>query len=72
MTQDTQAVAALRLLLSSIREAVREAGPLGIRSGTLYAMLMTHGCSIGVYEQVIAALEEAGQIRRRGHLLLAP
>ena len=52
-----------------VNDSIREAGPLGIPSGHLYAILMAHGCSLEQYEALIGALLAMGMIRKSGDCL---
>lgn len=61
-------IAALRAITDGIVEAVAAAGPLGCPGGTLYAALMTHGCSLEQYEQFMGTLVRAGKLVKRGEL----
>ena len=42
---------------------------LPAQSGTLYAALMTQGCTLTQYEQILDALTQAGLIRQDGQLI---
>lgn len=61
-----QQVKALRSICDAIIEAVRAAGPLGAPGGILYAALMSHGCTLAQYEQIMAGLVRAGMLRKSG------
>lgn len=70
--KNTSAAADLIItLIQTIDEAVRLAGPDGIPSGHLYAMLISAGIDLATYERLLGILIEAGQIRREdSHLLV--
>ena len=57
----------LKALGDAIVEAVSVA-PLGAPGGTIYAVLMTHGCTLEVFEQIMDALVASGRLERRGDL----
>jgi hypothetical protein len=63
-----QATALLKEICDTIVEAVRAAGPLGCPSGNLYAVLMTAGCTMEQYNQMMAGLVRAGMLRKSGNL----
>jgi len=50
---------------------VASSGKLGTPAGTLYAALMTHGCSLEQFEQVMSALVAARKLTKRGDLYFA-
>jgi hypothetical protein len=62
---------AILMLLETIHSAVKEAGPMGIPSGHLYAMLMGFGFDLQTYESFIDALVQSGKIKNSNHLLTA-
>lgn len=66
-----QEIEALRLLSAAIIEAIDSAGPAGAPSGTVYAGLMAHGCTLEQYEQITDGLVKGGMLTRTGHLLHA-
>lgn len=66
-----QQTEALRLLSAAIIEAIDTAGPAGAPSGTVYAGLVAHGCTLEQYEQITDGLVKAGMLTRTGHLLHA-
>jgi len=39
--------------------------------GTLYAVLMTYGCTMEQFEQLTSALVAAGKLEKRGQLYFA-
>ena len=57
---------ALRNIAVLVTEAVKESGPLGAPGGHIYAALMTQGCTLHQYEQIMAGLVRAGYLRKDG------
>ena len=66
----TEAQRALLAICTAIVEAVKES-PEGAPAGSIYLALMEHGCSLAQFEQIMAALVEAGRLRKEGHLYFA-
>ena len=60
----------MREILDAVIHAVK-ASPMGAPEGSLYALLMTQGCSLNQFQAIIGALCKAGKIRKEGHLLFA-
>lgn len=54
-------------MLRQLAAAVIETLPA--QSGTLYAALMTQGCTLTQYEQILDALTQTGLIRQDGQLI---
>jgi len=54
-------------MLRDLAAAVIETLPA--QSGTLYAALITQGCTLSQYEQILEALTETGLIRQDGQLI---
>ena len=67
-TQDQ--IQAMRKILDAVIDAIK-ATPEGTPEGSLYALLMTQGCSLNQFQAIIGALCKAGKIRKEGHLLFA-
>ena len=59
---------ALRQISMAILGMIREIGPSGAPGGTIYAALMTHGCTFEQYEQIMSGLVGAGLVRKSGDL----
>jgi hypothetical protein len=60
----------LKKTTDTVLEAIQSTGEAGIPSGTLYAMLMTWGCTLEVYNHLIGILKEAGKITEDGFHVL--
>ena len=67
-TQDQ--IQAMKAILDAVIDAIK-ASPMGTPEGSLYALLMTQGCSLNQFQAIIGALCKAGKIRKEGHLLFA-
>ena len=61
----------LLALCTTVVDAVRAGGDQGVPGGTLYAALMTVGCSLDQFEGLMRALVETRQVTRRGDLYFA-
>ena len=59
-------IAALKAVAKAITEAVAIAGPLGAPGGHLYAALMSAGCTLSQFEQIMSGLVNAGVLTKRG------
>lgn len=57
-------------LLDAIHAYIVAAGPMGVPSGELYALLMGK-IDIHVYQSLIGALEGAGKVTIKNHLIRA-
>lgn len=55
-------------LVKHIGDAIKEAGK--IPSGHLFAILSQFGCTMPIYEQLIAAFKDAGKVKEENHLLI--
>jgi hypothetical protein len=62
---------ALALVVEAVVEAVKAAGPNGAPGGTLYAALMSQGCTLSQFESLMGALVRLGKVRREGELYFA-
>jgi hypothetical protein len=60
----------MKAILDAVIDAIK-ASPMGTPEGSLYALLMTQGCSLNQFQAIIGALCKAGKIRKEGHLLFA-
>jgi hypothetical protein len=59
-----------RNTLAAVMKAIVDAIAIdGTPAGTLYATLMTQGCTIGQYEQIEAAMVAAGVVEKKGNIL---
>jgi len=61
---------ALKLICDGIIQSLKT-NPTGTPEGSLYAVLMTQGCTLEQFTAIIGALCDAGMIRKEGHLLFA-
>ena len=66
-TTREQVGAALRVV-QAVADTIREVGRAPM--GTLYAGLMTAGCSYGQFERIVSILTGAGLVRREGDCLV--
>ena len=55
----------------ALYEAIKAFGERGIPSGELYALCMSKGMSLQVYQTVIDKLVECKMVENKGHLLKA-
>ena len=55
-------------IVKAVCETIREAG--SIPSGTLYAALMTQGCTLQQYEYLTDTIKRAGVVREENHVLI--
>ena len=68
LTETDQKKIALKVLMA-VAETIREVGEAP--SGTIYAALMSHGCTMSQYEAIIGTLTRAGLVRETSaHLLV--
>jgi len=67
-TQDQ--ITAIKTILDAVIDAVK-ASPMGTPEGSLYAVLMTQGCTADQFHNIIGALTDAGKIRKEKGLLFA-
>lgn len=70
-TQKPDVAGILKAICDSIVEAVAVGGTLGVPGGTLYAALMTQGCTLAQFEAIMGALVAAGKLDKRGELYFA-
>jgi hypothetical protein len=61
-------IKALRAIGNAIIDSVQAHGALGAPAGTLYATLMTYGCTLEQFNQIMAGLVAAKMLRKQGHL----
>ena len=54
-------------VIGAIAETIREAGE--VPSGVLYAGLMTKGCTLPQYEQILGVLQRAKLVAVKGHVV---
>jgi hypothetical protein len=73
-TQKPEAKEMVRALLAvadAVADIVKAGGKLGTPGGTLYAALMTHGCTLEQFEMLMKVLVDAGKLEKRGQLYFA-
>lgn len=68
---DGNVVAVLKAIGDTIIESAKDAGPMGIPSGHVYAILMGFNLSLSTYQSILAGLEKAGKIRVRNNCIHA-
>ncbi len=61
---------AVALITVTILEAVKAAGPLGAPGGHLYAAMMG-SCTLAQFQRFMAALVQAGVLRKEGQVYFA-
>lgn len=67
-----QQAAALRAIADAIIETVKAADPIiGAPGGHLYAALMSVGCTLHQFEQIMSALVRVGKLTKRGECYFA-
>lgn len=64
-------IKALKEVCDAIIQAVKAAGSLGAPAGTLYAVLMSAGCTMEQFDKLMSGLVRAGMLRKQGHLYFA-
>jgi len=63
MTDKERAIKVLRLTCAAILDAAERGGTLGAPSGVIYSAMSEFGMTLDMYQQIIAALVDAGRIR---------
>lgn len=61
----------LRRVSMAILGMIREIGRAGVPGGTIYAALMTHGCTMEQYEAIMDGLVGAKLVTKSGQLYFA-
>jgi len=61
---------AIKMIVNSVVQSLK-ANPEGTPEGSLYAVMMSQGCSLEQFNAIIGALCDAGMIRKQGNLLFA-
>ncbi len=56
------------VLVSTIYETIKDAGPEGAPEGPMYAAMMTAGYSLESFQGAMQLLEDKKLIRRSGHV----
>jgi hypothetical protein len=73
-TQKPDAATVVKALLAvadAVVDIVKAGGKLGTPGGTLYAALMTHGCTLEQFEMLMSVLVSSGRLEKRGQLYFA-
>jgi hypothetical protein len=61
---------ALKLICDGVIDSLKT-NPSGTPEGSLYAIMMSQGCTLEQFNAIISGLCNAGMIRKEGHLLFA-
>lgn len=61
----------LKQIADLIVQAIAETGKVGMPAGTLYAALMAQGCTMSMFDQIMAGLVSAKKVEKRGQLYFA-
>ena len=69
-TQASSTFSRVKPILDALQQIIEAAGPDGIPSGHLYAMLMGH-MDLGTYQSMINLMVKAGGITLNHHVLRA-
>lgn len=64
MTYTPQQIEAASLAVLAVVEAFKDAGPMGLPAGPLFAVLLTQGISLSQFNEIMSALENCKVIRR--------
>ena len=70
MTDKERAIKVLRLTCAAILDAAERGGTLGAPSGVIYAAMSQYGMNLPMYQQIIAALVDAGRIRVQNNCIV--
>ena len=71
ITSNKRAMDILHLVAQAVLGTIEEAGPAGAPEGPLYMALMGRGCSLETFQAIMGGLEDAGKIKRLGHVAYA-
>jgi len=66
-----QQMLALKQVADAIIESVKECGSSGAPAGPMYAALMSRGCTLEQFEQIMSGLVKAGKLRKSGNIYYA-
>lgn len=58
-------------VLSAVYDVLAGAGSDGVPAGSIYALLMAHGCTLEQYQGIEGMLVRTGLVSKRGDLLFA-
>lgn len=61
----------LREIIRAVYDTVKAAGDRGAPSSVVYSALMTAGCTLKQYDDIIDSMKHFGVIRHEGNLLFA-
>jgi hypothetical protein len=64
------ATQALKLICDGVIDSLKT-NPSGTPEGSLYAIMMSQGCTLEQFNAIISGLCSAGMIRKEGSLLFA-
>ena len=64
-------VQAVLKIAAAVIETIRESGSLGAPGGTIYAALMSHGCTLQQFDGLMAAIVGSGKVSKRGEFYFA-
>lgn len=67
MTTKQEAIRALAEICAAIDLTIQEQGDQGAPAGVLYAALMSQGCSLHMFEQIMSAMVATGRVRYANH-----
>lgn len=68
MTTDPGAFERVKPILDAVQDIIEAAGPSGIPSGHLYAMLMGH-MDLQTYQSMVGLMVRAGGVTQTNHVL---
>ena len=70
MTDKERAIKVIRLTVAAILDAAERGGILGAPSGVIYAAMCEFGMTLDMYQQIIAALVDAGKIKVQNNCIV--
>jgi len=56
------------MVCDAVIDSVAAGGKLGTPAGTLYAALMTQGCTLEQFDRLMGGLVDIGKLEKRGDL----
>lgn len=69
MTPNAAKQMAALQIAKAVIDSIRETGERGLPGGTIYAALMTHGCTMEQFETLMRSIVDTGLISRDGNHL---